>query len=79
MILLMSFCIIALLLIYLLTYLQFCYTVLTVLLSVVISGLSAGTRYTFTVYTVIDDVIRSGADVTVTMLSNAGHLITYWN
>jgi len=49
-----------------------------VFVRVSITRLSAGTTYTFTVYTEIDDVIMSGVDVTVKMLPNAGPLFTYW-
>lgn len=43
-----------------------------------IIGLSAGTTHTFTVYTEIDDVIMSGADVTARTLFSAGRLLPYF-
>jgi len=43
-----------------------------VFVRVSVNGLSADTTHTFTVYTEIDDVIKSGVDITVRMLSSAG-------
>ena len=45
---------------------------------VIVVGLSAGTAYSLTVYTEIDDVIVSGVDVNVSTLPRGGESITYW-
>ena len=44
---------------------------------VIVDGLSAGTAYSLTVYTEIDDVIVSGVDVNVSTLPRGGESITY--
>ena len=45
---------------------------MNVFIRVSIIGLTAGTDYTLTVYTEINDVIISGVDVTASTLPNTG-------